>query len=311
MEIYLTIDPEKRFSPNIIQYPLIQGVRCNTGAPISGSKTDALKDFRSSVFPKQAFVDLKCREIRIVKEATVPNEYLEINHRISLRTPTAFYYNAGKDYLIIEDIVDENKILVKRPKNYTGKEKICFGKGASINIPDSSLIVFEYFTPNDIEYVEAAKKIDLHNYVLSYVESGENIDALLELDPNATIFAKIENKKGLNFVKNEYGKYKRSVRLIAAREDLYIELDRPHEILNSLRLIIQKDPRAIGASRILESFLALQDIPSCADICDVAFLMEIGYNAFLLGDEICANEEILNSAYGLLKTIDAEKYINQ
>ncbi len=304
IKIYLSLNPGERFSRKILQFPLIKGIRCNTGVPVTESKVNILKNFQNEIYPIKAWVDLKCRELRIIKEALVPHEYLELNHNIEVNTPTALYYNEGKNYVIIDEIIGGNKIAVKPPKNFTGTELIKFGKGASINIPDRSLKIYGYLTQNNKEYIQAAKEIGLHNYFLSYVQSISDINELLELDPEAKIFAKIESQKGLEFVTHEYKRVKKKINLVAARADLYIELDRPHEILNALRLIVQKDPKAIGASLILESFINLQKIPSCTDFTDIGFLMEIGYRSFLLGDDLCQEEESLSSALGVFDIIN-------
>ena len=300
LKVYLTLEAGRQYSQHILQSPLIKGVRWNTGAPTSDMKVKVLKDFQSNIYPIKAWVDLKTRELRITKKTTVPYNYLELNHKIEVDTPTAMYYNEGKNVVIIKEVFDENKLIVKLPDNFTGKETIKFGEGASINIPDDSLKINSYLTKTDKDYIEAAKHIGLHNYLLSFVETTEDIKELLRLDPDANIIAKIESKKGLHFVKNEFEQIKNNIRLLVARADLYIELDRPHEILGALRLIIKKDPNAIAASRLLESFIDVKSIPLCADFTDLGFLLEIGYKTFLLGDDLCQNEESLLSALGVL-----------
>ncbi|MHA1478911.1 MAG: pyruvate kinase [Promethearchaeota archaeon] len=300
LKVYLTLEAGRQYSQHILKSPLIEGVRWNTGAPTSDMKVKVLKDFQSNIYPIKAWVDLKTRELRITKKTTVPYNYLELNHKIEVDTPTAMYYNEGKNVVIIKEVFDENKLIVKLPDNFTGKETIKFGEGASINIPDDSLKINSYLTKTDKDYIEAAKRIGLHNYLLSFVETTEDIKELLRLDPDANIIAKIESKKGLHFVKNEFEQIKNNIRLLVARADLYIELDRPHEILGALRLIIKKDPNAIAASRLLESFKDVKSIPLCADFTDLGFLLEIGYKTFLLGDDLCQNEESLLSALGVL-----------
>jgi len=299
-EVYLTLEAGRHFSRQILQSPLIKGIRWNTGAPTSDMKIRVLKDFLNNIYPIKGWIDLKTRELRIINEATIPYEYLELNHEIEVETPTAMYFNEGKKVVIVKDVFDGNKLIVKLPNNFTGKETIRFGEGASINIPDDSLKIKRYLTQTDKQYIEAAKHIGLHNYLLSFVESKEDIKELMRLDPDAKIIAKIESRKGLNFVTNEYEQVKNNVRLLVARADLYIELNRPHEILEAIRLIIKQDPTAIAASRLLESFLDLKSIPLCSDFTDLGFLLEIGYKAFLLGDDLCKNEESLLSALGVL-----------
>jgi hypothetical protein len=82
-----------------------------------------------------------------------------------------------------------------------------------------------------------------------------------------------------------------------------VELERPHDILKALKDLITADPHAIGASRLLLSFLDPGRLPSCADMSDIAFLMKLGYQTFLLGDELCDDENILKSAIGVMLAI--------
>lgn len=160
-----------------------------------------------------------------------------------------------------------------------------------------------YLTENDKKYIKASNECDVHNFMISFVEKSTDIEDVLKLDPEAKIIAKIESKIGLEFIKKDYEKYKKIVRLMAARGDLYIEINRPHEILKAIELIIKKDPNAILASRILLSTLEPESIPTCSDICDVGFGIKLGYKRFLLGDEICENENALKSTIGILDQI--------
>ena len=75
------------------------------------------------------------------------------------------------------------------------------------------------------------------------------------------------------------------MRLMAARGDLYIEVEKPHKILGAARQIVDADPKAIAASRLLGS-LTHNYSPSCPDLTDIGFLLEIGYRHFMVGDDI-------------------------
>jgi pyruvate kinase len=89
---------------------------------------------------------------------------------------------------------------------------------------------------------------------------------------------------------------------MAARGDLFVEVIRPHKIAAAVKAIIQADKDAMVASRILDS-MAISPIPSSADIGDVAFLLEIGYRAFMLGDSVCLRRESVIEALNLLEEI--------
>lgn len=303
VNIYLSADPNQKFSREILQYTYLKGIRYNTGVPVTDSKSQLLANFQNVIYPIEAWIDLKGRELRNIKEAVVPKDNLELNHQIEVDTPTALYYNEGRNSVLIDKVIDGNKIYIRTPDNFSGNEFITFGKGCSLNIPDNSLKIKDYFTESDKEYIEAAKKKNIHNYFLSYVESKSDMKSLYQLDPKANVYAKIESKKGLDFIQNEYHDFSGKVHLIAARADLYIELDKPHHILDALKKIIKKDPNAIAASHILESFMELDKIPNCEDICDLGFLLELGYRNFLLGDDICKHEEAILATFGLFSEL--------
>jgi len=92
---------------------------------------------------------------------------------------------------------------------------------------------------------------------------------------------------------------------MAARGDLFVEVGRPPQVVGALRTIIQADSGAIVASRMLESLLT-HPVPSCADIGDVAFLLALGYRAFMLGDSLCFRRETALAALNLLQALAGE-----
>ncbi len=117
------------------------------------------------------------------------------------------------------------------------------------------------------------KELGLTKVMLSYVESVADVEEVKNLLPNAEVVCKIETQKGLGFARREKSKHGQ---LMAARGDLYVEVLQPHKIIPALKDIIQADPNAIVASRILDS-LAWTPVPVSADISDIAFLLEVGY----------------------------------
>ena len=159
-------------------------------------------------------------------------------------------------------------------------------------------------TDQDKRYIEAAKKVGVHDYMLSYVENKQDIEDVLALDPHANIVAKIESHGGLNFIRKEYPSLKDRVNLMAARGDLFVEVGRPHKILETTRRIVEADKDAIAASRIFTS-LRNSYSPACQDLSDIGFLKEIGYQHLMIGDDICFKEDSIMSALNLLHAIDA------
>ncbi|MEX2716469.1 MAG: pyruvate kinase [Candidatus Sigynarchaeum springense] len=309
-EIIVTTAPDAPFIPAIARIDAVTGFRFNTGySYFKGSKVEALRAFKAATGNKTAWIDLKTRELKLLEatEINAGNQVLEINHKVKIdRLPAALYFNEGKRAVEIDQVIDGNKLHVKIPpgrKNFN----ISFGKGTSFNMPDAK-ITDDFLTARDIEFVKAARELGMHDYCLSYVEAASDFDELLRLDPAARIIAKIESPRGLQFVATGYRDVKAKVRLLAARGDMYVELDRPHDMLHALKVIIDADPRAIGASRLLLSFLEPGSMPSCSDICDIGFLFKLGYKSFLLGDELCADENVLKSAIGVILAIQ-ESYL--
>ena len=132
--------------------------------------------------------------------------------------------------------------------------------------------------------------------MLSFAELPTDDKELFELDPQAEPVYKIESKKGIKFA-TKY--WKGNGRLMAARGDWYVELDKPHHIIKAAETLVQRDPKAIAASRIFPS-LAESYMPSCNDIGDVDSLIRMGYKTLMLGDDVCQKRESVISALNLL-----------
>lgn len=156
-------------------------------------------------------------------------------------------------------------------------------------------IMGEMFTDEEKEKINKVRRAGFYRYYLSYVSDQRYVDEFKELvGPDAEIKLKIEDKKGLEFVAREFVKSDK-VSLIAARGDLYVEIDRPHEIMAALKLIIAKDPRACVGSRIMLSIVD-EPVPACADFLELAWLYDSGYREMMLCDEICLKEDLLTPA---------------
>jgi pyruvate kinase len=138
--------------------------------------------------------------------------------------------------------------------------------------------------------------------MLSFVETSKDLEDVLALDPEAELLAKIESKRGLEWVRREYARYEGHVRLMAARGDLYLELDEPGDMLDALRAIVEADPEAVAASRILSSMRASSK-PACEEVCDLGLLAELGYRSVLLGDELSFQEKTLLGALAALESL--------
>lgn len=335
-----TIPPYAPYIEDVANHPIITGVRFNTVMPITKEPIESLlKSIKRKMNGKDIWVDLKCRQIRISHGSfykapvgirtyiidgkqvildtsnpkttsdlkTPPWAEIKIDHKISLdlRKPVKAWFGDGHDCAYIVQIVDGDTLIM-----LDGPKKVV-GGGESINIIDPSLKIEGFFTDLDYKYIDACKSVNIHTYMLSYVEEDSDLEELIRLDPLANIRLKIESHKGIEWVKKSYAKmrekYKNEIHLMPARGDMYNELGmyRPEKIIKPLARLVKEDPYAIVASRILTS-LTNSPRPECADITDVVCLLSMGYRNFMLGDDICFNKDSLMLALDMLKAIGDE-----
>lgn len=238
------------------------------------------------------YYDIKGRQLRITEVISNPN-YLDIriNHPIEVSIPTPVLFKAGEDVALCIRIEEDGRRLI-----FMGGPKYNVKDGESLHIRDDSLIVHgEQFTPIELEKIHKVKAAGFKHWFLSYVESQTDVDEFVKLvGDDSIVNLKIENKRGLDYVRNDFVK-KPNINLVAARGDLYVEVDKPHAILEAVRLIVDKDPDAIVGSRILLSVIH-NPVPSCADFHELAWLTDIGYRNFMLCDELCLKDELLSRA---------------
>ena len=238
------------------------------------------------------FFDIKGRQLRITEFRLNP-DYLDItiNHPIEVKTPVVVLFKAGEDYAVLDKITEGGQRLI-----FAGGPSMMVKPGESLYIRDASLKVSgNQFIQQEMEKIEMVKAFGFKRYCLSYVQNQKDVDEFLEIvGKDSEVMLKIENVKGLEYVAREFKK-KPNLSLIAARGDLYVEIERPHEIMDALRLIVEKDPEACVGSRL---FLSIVDgpVPTCADFLEIAWLYDIGYRKMLLCDEICLKEQFLTAA---------------
>jgi len=289
----VTIPPYVSFIDEVLKHPAVEGVRLNTVMPVKDSLEDVLKrlDEKAKKFGKDLWVDLKCRQLRVKNYGVPPFTEIELSHNLEVNTPTKAYFSDGKETATVLEVDGNRLIMQEGPKRVVGP-------GESVNIPDRSLKIEGYFTDTDKRYIEAGKKAGADHYMLSFVEGKEDIDAFKELYPEASVVAKIESEKGMNYAVKE----REDTRLMAARGDLFVELRMPHHIIEAVETIVEKDPEAIAASRIFSS-LAYSLEPSCEDIGDVDNLLRMGYKTLMLGDDICMKRDSIISGLNLFEAV--------
>ena len=243
------------------------------------------------------FYDIKGRQLRI-REVFPKTDHIELklNHNISVSDDVPVLFKGGEDMAVLSHIAtncDNEQTLVFHP----GAPHFNVKSGESICIRDDSFVVNgDTFPQYEIEKIQRVKASGLFTkYVLSYVESQNDLNQFRSLVGNdVDVIAKIESRPGLNWVESGWKPQPRT-RLMAARGDLYLEVKKPHEILNAMKLIIKKDPNAIVGSRILLSCVN-RDIPDAVDFSELAWLYDIGYNTMMLCDDLCIREERLSRA---------------
>ena len=246
------------------------------------------------------YFDVKGRQLR-VEEVHDTDGHLELtlNHAIRVTgTPMVVLFKGGEDQALLESVTEDGKRLIFR-----GGPKYLVKKGESLHIrhPSYQIKAPPFFTEKEIRRIKKAKESGFKRYFLSYVDSRYYIDQFLEIvGKDSLVYLKIEDKKGLEFVARKFKKQDNLV-LVAARGDLYVEIDRPHDILGALKLIIAKDKEACIGSRIMLSVIH-ESVPSCADFSELAWLYDIGYREMLLCDSLCLSEEFLATAVNAVQS---------
>ena len=292
IELMATLWPDFAHFPRFAADDRLAGIRLNSamiGVP-ELEKQLALIEATDLTMP--LWFDIKGRQMRVV-EVHPNSDHLDItlNHAISAKTPTVVLFKAGADEALLERIEEGGRRLIFR-----GGPRYKVSPGESLHIRDQSLVVNgPIFTEAELQKIEQVKAAGIKHWFLSYVESMGDVDEFLELvGHDAEVMLKIESRCGLEFVENEFVKQS-NLTLVAARGDLYVEIERPHLIPDALRLIVERDPDAMVGSRILLSTI-YERVPSCADYLELAWLIDIGYRRMMLCDELCLKEALLARA---------------
>jgi pyruvate kinase len=289
----VTVPPYATFLDEVARHPLVSGFRLNTVMPLKETPREVLAHL--SKLGQPLWVDLKGRQLRVVTAAMPPFTDIKLSHRIKVNTPVDAYFSDANERARVAAVHGDRLIMEDGPRRMVGP-------GESVNIIDPSLEIEGTLTETDKAYLAAMKDLGLTKVMLSYVEAPEDAQEVRDLLPGAEVVLKIETQRGLEFAKrygNQYG------RLMAARGDLYVEVLHPHKIISAIRVAIYGDEKAILASRLFES-LAWQPVPVSADITDAAYLLELGYRTFMLGDQVCMKRDSVIEALNLLEAVAQE-----
>ena len=288
INVFVTLWPSMPHFNSFAGDTRLSGIRLNS-AMISVSDLD----HEFSLIPQEPevplYFDIKGRQLRVTEVHENP-DYLDItlNHPIRVETPTPVLFKAGADTAPLERVEEDGTRLI-----FHGGPRYLVKVGESLHIRHQSLVVGgKQFTDLELQKIEKVKKAGFTRYFLSYVENQRDVDEFVDLvGKDSEVMLKIENKKGLTYVAHDFKK-RDGLQLVAAQGDLYVEVERPHQILSALKLIIEKDPEANVGSRMMLSVVS-DPVPSCADFQQLAWLYDVGYRSFMLCDELCLKEDLL------------------
>lgn len=288
-QLYCTLLPSMEHFSRFATDPRMRGIRLNTPM-LSGEELKTEFDLlHAQTVTADMYFDVKGRQLRVLS-AEDHGDHLElvINHPVEAPNGALVLFKAGADYALLDHIEDDGLRLVIQ-----GGPEWFVKAGESFHIKDDKFVQHgELFNEWEVNRIQAARTAGFTRFLLSYTESMRDVDQFFELvGSEADVWLKIENERGLRFVQNEFVK-RDNLTLVAARGDLYVEMQRKHEILGALQLIIQHDPMAIAGSRILLSVVN-EPLPSTADLSDLAWLYDTGYQRFMLCDELCLHEDML------------------
>ncbi len=292
LELYATLWPSFPHFLRFARDDQLSGIRLNSAMMDNPELEKELGIIETIGEVSPLFFDVKGRQLRVEK-VNFNKKYLDLtlNHAIEVDTPTPVIFKAGADSALLLRVEEGGKRLIFR-----GGPEYLVRAGESLHIRHPSLKVLgPVFTEKEKSKIEKVKAAGFKKYFLSYVEKQSDIEEFLELvGQDAEVWLKIENRQGLEFVATSFKKAPNLV-LVAARGDMYVEIEKPHMIPAALRLVIEKDPEACVGSRILLSVVN-SPVPSCADFLELAWLYDVGYRRMMLCDELCLKGDLLGVA---------------
>ncbi len=294
---------------SIIEDPGVGAVRYNSGTRSAFSPKETIRRVQrlARAAGKPLYVDLKGKQLRVTEWANLPDGPILLNHKIEVELPAKVYFRNDEGYELRE-VVNGDEIFVdpipQKP----------VGRGQAVNILAKKLVIKGHLLDADYMYIKAALAEGVTRFMLSFVESWDDIkdleEAIAAYSPGKTpvsdysIVCKIESEAGLDFVqKTKREEFQRErYQLMAARDDLMVHIG-AKEMPDALRLIIDRDRQAICASRLLMGLE--QGAVSMADVSDIELMRLIGYHHFMLCDNI--SREHSKEALGFLQEYDALK----
>ena len=288
-----TLPPVDDHSAEIASHPLVNGLRFNTIMRSPWSKRRTLETLKTMCDGKPLWIDLKARQLRVSVSTDSDEEgCIILNHKIKLKIdPNSPPEIRFRDFALPIRAVRGNEVFVGLRPPGQCKE------GMAVNISDPSLEILDGpWTNDDYGYAEAAAKLGLHDVMLSFFQTEKDLEPITAVNPKARPVAKLEDEKGLDFLKERYALYKKVLRLMVPRDDLFSNIG-PNKFayLGLEKKFLEEDPNAIVASRILTSLEHKGEV-SLGDIKDMVDLYKMGYRYFMLSDGLCRSPHAFRAA---------------
>ncbi len=273
---------QEKLLKKVITHPQVRGVRYNTGMSSAYEPLETVRRIQRLAAPlgKPVFIDLKGKQLRVTEWANLPEGPIVLNHKIKVQMPARVFFR-GDNPCKLKEVVDGNKIYVDP------LPKAPVGRGQAVNILSAKLEIEGGLLAPDYAYIESALREGITNFMLSFVESLNDVreleNALGKYAATSSICLKIESKAGIDFTRETSAALLKPYRLMAARDDLMIHIG-AQKMPGALKTIIKKDPTAICASRLL---MGLENgAVSMADVSDLEYMKILGYSRFMLSDGI-------------------------
>lgn len=294
--LHVTLWPTFTHFRRFASDPRVEGIRLNS-AMVNVFEID--DNTFGHLHTDKLWFDIKGMQMRIkevISDHTTDHLEFILNRPVKVKTPCPVYFKGGEDAAKLIEVRDGTHFI------FEGGPKFEVRAGESIHIRNEYEVGGPLLLQNELDKIERIKKYGIKGWYLSYVYEASHEAQLREIIGLDRLILKIEDKRGLEFVANHKFNLE-STNLMAARGDLYVEVDYPHDILAACKLIISKDQGAFVGSRMLLSIISNRhSVPSAADFSELAWLYDIGYRNFLLCDELCLKGEWLGAA---VNTFDA------
>lgn len=278
----------------IFRHPRITSARYNTGGSSPFSPVKILEKLKpiADKHGKTLYVDLEGRQVRVGRWTPHSAGKVVLNQKFGITLPGQVYFR-GAGWFEIVGAGEDGQTLFFRPKKM--RQEYFLGESQSVHIVAKELEVQgSYLSGRDSEYIKAAAQNDINAFMLSFVEHIEDIAEFSTAHseqfsgkcPKTELIAKIESVKGIEFVSMLSPSLLQEFGLMAARDDLFLSYVRERKnFLSALRTIVEKDPRAIVASKIMSGLERGGEV-SMGDMADMVLMHQYGYRSFMLADEV-------------------------